>query len=425
MDDPTQALDIVNDVTVSGGTTKITYSASAPSGSGVHDGHTWFQITSNVVVGQWRWIGGAWVAHTMDNVVIANLDAAKITTGTLAAARIAASSITADKIDTGAVTAIKIAADAIDGKVITGATVRTAASGARVQMDSTGIKAFDSSSAQLVHLSSATGILYATGAQISGTIDSSTIEGSLFRTATTGARIQIDTNGRIRTWLAAGTLFLDFNPTLTSQNALINGGLRAETLNLQDPGTGNVGAILIADINGLGITSTGSRDITIDSADHTLVPSAWFNGYTSGSSAGLDVLSTGRLARFVSGRKWKVAIQDYQFDKKILKVRPRTWYDKRSSEEWAEAIEKNLTGYKVDQIPELRPGYGFIAEEIEDLGLTEFVRYDQGKADGLDYRTMWIPLVPIVAEHEDRLNDLEQLLERVSFLEDKLAKSSK
>ena len=50
----------------------------------------------------------------------------------------AANSITAAQITAGAVTAGKIAADAIDGRTITGTVVRTAASGPRAQMDTTG-----------------------------------------------------------------------------------------------------------------------------------------------------------------------------------------------------------------------------------------------------------------------------------------------
>lgn len=48
---------------------------------------------------------------------------------------IAPSSITAAMLADGAVTGSKLAADAIDGKVITGATFRTAAAGSRVEID--------------------------------------------------------------------------------------------------------------------------------------------------------------------------------------------------------------------------------------------------------------------------------------------------
>ncbi len=53
---------------------------------------------------------------------------------------------------------------AIDGKVITGATIRTAATGARVQQDEQGLRAFDSSNRETVRISAADGTLMATGA---------------------------------------------------------------------------------------------------------------------------------------------------------------------------------------------------------------------------------------------------------------------
>lgn len=56
------------------------------------------------------------------NAKISNLDAGKITTGLLDAAR----------IDAGAITAVKLASDAIDGKTITGATLRTDSAGNRI-----------------------------------------------------------------------------------------------------------------------------------------------------------------------------------------------------------------------------------------------------------------------------------------------------
>lgn len=52
----------------------------------------------------------------------------------------------------GTVTADSIAADAIDGMIITGATIRTAASGARVQLDSVGLRAFNSSDEETARL---------------------------------------------------------------------------------------------------------------------------------------------------------------------------------------------------------------------------------------------------------------------------------
>jgi hypothetical protein len=73
-------------------------------------------------------------------IVAADISAGAITTAKIAADavtanEIAAGTITATEIATGAVTAAKLTADAIDGKTITGALLRTAASGQRVEID--------------------------------------------------------------------------------------------------------------------------------------------------------------------------------------------------------------------------------------------------------------------------------------------------
>jgi hypothetical protein len=66
-------------------------------------------------------------------------------------------------IGEGQVTATKIKGDAIDGKTITGATVRTAESGARVQLDMSGLRAFDATGAETVKISAADGSFSGTG----------------------------------------------------------------------------------------------------------------------------------------------------------------------------------------------------------------------------------------------------------------------
>jgi len=65
------------------GKNKITYSSSSPSGSGTNTGDIWWQYSGGNIIGQWAWNGSSWVSSPITNAVIANLDAGKITTGTL------------------------------------------------------------------------------------------------------------------------------------------------------------------------------------------------------------------------------------------------------------------------------------------------------------------------------------------------------
>ena len=97
---------------------KVIRSTSAASGTaGYTAGDIWWQMdsvsaTANVT-GQWTFDGSKWNVNTITNSVIANLDAAKITTGYLAAGRIQANSIDASVLVAGTITAGQIAANAI------------------------------------------------------------------------------------------------------------------------------------------------------------------------------------------------------------------------------------------------------------------------------------------------------------------------
>lgn len=75
---------------------------------------------------------------TADAIAANAINAGHIIATGLTADAIAANAVTADKINSNAVTANKIKGDAIDGMTITGSTLRTAASGTRVQINGTG-----------------------------------------------------------------------------------------------------------------------------------------------------------------------------------------------------------------------------------------------------------------------------------------------
>lgn len=76
----------------------------------------------------------------------------------------------------GSITGTMIQGTAIDGKTITGSVIRTAASGARVQIDSAGLRAFNSGGTAVTTISSSTGQIDAIGG---------------IRTGTAGQRVEI------------------------------------------------------------------------------------------------------------------------------------------------------------------------------------------------------------------------------------------
>jgi len=192
------------------GKNTITYSTANPSGTGVV-GDTWFKQSGNIIVAQWTWDGSSWIAKTLDNDVIANLDAGKINAGTISAERIgagtiaasalAANSVTASAIATGAITAGKIAANAvtagsinagaIDGMIITGAVVQTDYSGQRVVLDALGLHGYNELGQEVTTISSDTGALSAASGTFSGKIVGSEIIGAVLKTGTTGNRMYL------------------------------------------------------------------------------------------------------------------------------------------------------------------------------------------------------------------------------------------
>jgi hypothetical protein len=134
-------LDANNALTAANGKNKSTFDDEPPGAAENTAGDIWFQrdMEGNIL-GQWEGMGGTtWSPRQLASEIIANLDAGKITTGTLDADRIGAGTIVAGHLATDSVTTDKLAANAIDGMVITGATLRTAASGPRVTLTSAGM----------------------------------------------------------------------------------------------------------------------------------------------------------------------------------------------------------------------------------------------------------------------------------------------
>lgn len=83
------------------GKNKIIFSTAVASGTAYVAGDIWFQKTGTVITGQWEFVAGAWASRTIDNAVIANINAGKITAGTLDVARLGAKTITVDKLLVG------------------------------------------------------------------------------------------------------------------------------------------------------------------------------------------------------------------------------------------------------------------------------------------------------------------------------------
>ena len=123
-----------NAMTAANGKNKVTFSAANPSGSGTVAGDPWFKrdTTTGVVTGSWEWDGAAWQSRTYGNLVLAGLDAGKITAGT------------------------------INADIIVGAQVATGTSGQRSGINSLGLFAYDSAGTKTVDLNGVSNLITGT-----------------------------------------------------------------------------------------------------------------------------------------------------------------------------------------------------------------------------------------------------------------------
>ena len=95
-------------------------------------GDLWWKMATtsaaSEVLGQWTYSGTAWLSNTIANAVIGNLDAAKITTGYLAASLIQADSISVDSLKAGTLRSGTIYTGSIAASQITAGTITAAIS---------------------------------------------------------------------------------------------------------------------------------------------------------------------------------------------------------------------------------------------------------------------------------------------------------
>lgn len=401
MDDPAAALDINSNIDVPGSdASKNTYSSSAASGSGTNIGDRWFQLTANVVVGQWHWDGSAWIADTIGNAVVANIDAAKITTGTLLAARIATGAITADKIAAGSIDGTKITATAIDGKTINGVTITagTLATGTRTSTVA-GQGLYVSSSGQM-SIRSATDSL----------VVMEPSNGTILIGVSGAQRAHFDTTGRFRIFLTDNSLFLDINPAAASQNMLINGAVRMEALNLANT-SGTIKGILVPSGNDLSVqTTTSGGHIYLEAAGTGLLRSV--TAYTSGlggTPAQACINSSGTIGVFSSSPKTKINVENHEFSGDFLSLQPISYNHLPSVERYSEALDAEDPDAVKDNADALERAVGLSAEDVAGLGLEEFVVRDKdGEIVTLAYDRLWLPLIPMVRDLRERIVALEE-----------------
>lgn len=157
--------------------------------------------------------------------------------------------------------------------------------------------------------------------------------------------------------------------------------------------------------NNFVIEKNGNRYLRIGSdAGGLYLQSSAIHDRTTSANANTVITSNDHtLRRSTSARKYKDDIQKSDVDPYLLlEIEPKSWIDK------AEQAEGNVQ----------RRYYGLIADEVEEVGLGDYVTYDNGEVDALMYDRLWTLLIPIVKdlkqENKQLRKDLETALELAS-----------
>lgn len=286
-------------------------------------------------------------AVTAGKIEANTITSAQIAALTIEAGNIKGNTITADKMDVGYIYAGAISA----GQITTGSLSGDRISGGTI----TGTIINSASFGQRVVINSSTADFYNSLSQLTGSVYGTS--GSIVMTSPNGsASLTIFTSGGGADLFVVGGGYFG-----ASTDGVIIGANSKRTF-FQDP---NIQMPFITD-------STQSANVRWG---------ATFNG---------------RLFYISSARRAKYDIQDADVTLEALQLRPRTWFDKN------EYIENGNSTEGLVRIP------GFVAEEVLEAGLEEFVVYNQqGEVQGLSYDRMVASIVPVIKYHNGLIIQLQ------------------
>jgi hypothetical protein len=355
------------------------------------------------------------------------------------------------------VTANTIAVGALDGKIITGATIRTASSGDRLEMTTAGLIAWFSGDEAVellpggitIHDGGELVVEYGSGTEALrvGVLESSP-------SITTGIRLSGATSGKFEFYNLSGTprVYADglgsfevLNTTTITlaapsayfgsagAHAFFDGG-GTPAFDLITTGAGIIEGDTVALVGGSGgptrldmdVTSaefttdgaTGLRHLTTSlqagvttagsSGDYTFIANdrgVYIGHLTTGNPANMWISSTdGQVRRATSSLRYKQDVEPLVLTpQQVLQLRPVTWRDRN------EVLEDPATTKRYA---------GWIAEEvhaIDDGALDIFVAFDQeGLPDALHEPRFSAAQQLVLIDHEARLTDA---LTRLAALE--------
>lgn len=207
--------------------------------------------------------------------------------------------------------------------------------------------------------------------------------------------------------------FIDLTPAVaagaSSQVMALNNDY---SLYVDNSGTGgnNTRAWLVGPVNGEIIL--GPRGGTDFLGSIRLKTSA-----TTASAANCNISTVGVIARSTSSLKYKRDITDHEFDLDALRqLRPVEFHDRgevAARAAWQERYDRSPESVEGEEVPpEPRLYVGLIAEEVEALGLHEFVVYDPatGQPDALMYDRIVVGVLALVHAQQRQIDDLADRL---------------
>lgn len=239
-----------------------------------------------------------------------------------------------------------------------------------------------------------------TGTLSGDRITGGTITGTVIQSRSSGQRVVVNSST------------LDFfNSSGQASGSLAGGGGQGVFIQSEDGNTDvtvlNAGASMYQIGGGYVGVDSGGTTIGANSGrtyfQDPRIEMPFITSDTSAANIRWGAGGGGRLFFIPSARKYKLDIQDATANLEALNLRPRTWIDKGQYERNGNSAEG------LYRVP------GFVAEEVLEAGLEEFVTYDEdGEIQGLSYERMTAALIPVLKHQQ---NVIEELTARIETLE--------
>lgn len=140
---------------------------------------------------------------------------------------------------------------------------------------------------------------------------------------------------------------------------------------------------------------------------------------TSGSTANARIEANGQLTVISSSARYKTDIEDLTVEPAtVLQLRPRSWMPgpvPRRCPPWmheTHSDEECHAGETIDPPDDARREVGFVAEELDALGLGDFVEYDEvGRPDAIRYDRLTAALIPVLQQQQAQIDALTARLD--------------